>query len=101
MGYGSRALQLLKQYYEMKIPNINEDVVQEPITEIKNVPDEAVGLLEETIGNLFYAYSVFILLIKYFQRNLSIVQYSIYHLQNLAARYLHYCSNWTRDIQSI
>ncbi|XP_012219686.1 RNA cytidine acetyltransferase [Linepithema humile] len=49
MGYGSRALQLLKQYYEMKIPNINEDVAQEPVTEIKNVPDEAVGLLEETI----------------------------------------------------
>ncbi|XP_011136777.1 RNA cytidine acetyltransferase [Harpegnathos saltator] len=49
MGYGSRALLLLKQYYEMQLPNINEDVVQEPITEIKNVPDEAVGLLEETI----------------------------------------------------
>lgn len=52
MGYGSRALQLLKQYYEMKIPNINESVVEEPMTEIKNVPDEAVGLLEETIGNI-------------------------------------------------
>lgn len=52
MGYGSRALQLLKQYYEMKIPNINESVVQETMTEIKNVPDEAVGLLEETIGNI-------------------------------------------------
>lgn len=52
MGYGSRALQLLKQYYEMKIPNINENVIQEPVTEIKNVSDEAVGLLEETIGNI-------------------------------------------------
>ncbi|XP_014486431.1 PREDICTED: N-acetyltransferase 10-like [Dinoponera quadriceps] len=49
MGYGSRALLLLKQYYEMQQPNINEDVAQEPIAEIKNVPDEAVGLLEETI----------------------------------------------------
>lgn len=52
MGYGSRALQLLKQYYEMKIPNINESIVQETMTEIKNVPDEAVDLLEETIGNM-------------------------------------------------
>lgn len=52
MGYGSRALQLLKQYYEMKIPNINENIAQEPVMEIKNVPDEAVDLLEESIGNL-------------------------------------------------
>lgn len=52
MGYGSRALQLLKQYYEMKIPNINENVVQEPVMEIINVPDGAVDLLKENIGNL-------------------------------------------------
>lgn len=52
MGYGSRALQLLKQYYEMKIPNINESIAQEPVMEIKNVSDEAVNLLEESIGNL-------------------------------------------------
>ncbi|KAM0725527.1 RNA cytidine acetyltransferase [Formica fusca] len=49
MGYGSRALQLLKQYYEMKIPNINESIAQEPVMEIKNVSDEAVNLLEESI----------------------------------------------------
>ncbi|EZA60853.1 N-acetyltransferase [Ooceraea biroi] len=49
MGYGSRALQLLKQYYKMKIPNINEVVAQEPVTEIKNVSAEAVDLLQETI----------------------------------------------------
>ncbi|KAL6425941.1 hypothetical protein ACFW04_008920 [Cataglyphis niger] len=49
MGYGSRALQLLKQYYEMKIPNINESIAQEPMMEIKNVSDEAVNLLEESI----------------------------------------------------
>jgi len=54
MGYGSRALQLLKQYYEMKILNINENVAQEPVMEIKNVPDEAVDLLEESIGNLLF-----------------------------------------------
>ncbi|EGI63113.1 N-acetyltransferase 10 [Acromyrmex echinatior] len=49
MGYGNRALQLLKQYYEMKMPNINESVIEESMTEIKNVPDEAVDLLQETI----------------------------------------------------
>lgn len=54
MGYGSRALQLLKQYYEMKIPNINESIAQEPVMEIKNVSDEAVNLLEESIGNLLF-----------------------------------------------
>ncbi|KAL6258606.1 hypothetical protein P5V15_010560 [Pogonomyrmex californicus] len=47
MGYGSRALQLLKQYYEIKMPNINENV-QEPM-EMKNAPDKAIDLLEETI----------------------------------------------------
>jgi len=71
MGYGSRALQLLKQYYEMKIPNINEEsVMQEPVTEIKNVSDEAVGLLEETIGKMcsttyiFYLVYIFRILFK-------------------------------------
>jgi len=54
MGYGSRALELLKQYYEMKIPNINESVVKEVVTEITNVSDETVDLLKETIGNLLY-----------------------------------------------
>ncbi|KYM92383.1 N-acetyltransferase 10 [Atta colombica] len=49
MGYGNRALQLLKQYYEMKMPNINESIIEAPMTEIKNVSDEAVGLLQETI----------------------------------------------------
>lgn len=59
MGYGSRALLLLKQYYEMQLPNINEDVTQEPITEIKNVSDEAVSLLEETIGIISHYYFTF------------------------------------------
>lgn len=47
MGYGSRALQLLKQYYEFKTPNLEEDeTVQD---EIENVAEEDVGLLEECI----------------------------------------------------
>ncbi|RZB39566.1 N-acetyltransferase 10, partial [Asbolus verrucosus] len=47
MGYGAKALNLLKQYYEFKIPSIDEDV--NVVEEISNVPDEELGLLEETI----------------------------------------------------
>lgn len=46
MGYGARALHLLKQYYEFKVPSLEEDSVQE---EIENVGEEEVGLLEECI----------------------------------------------------
>lgn len=51
MGYGSRALELLKQYYEMKILNINEAQFETSATEISKVQDEEVNLLEERIGN--------------------------------------------------
>ncbi|KAH1020895.1 hypothetical protein HUJ04_010485 [Dendroctonus ponderosae] len=47
MGYGSRALDLLKQYYELKIPNLEEYKVDQE--EIATVDEETVGLLEETI----------------------------------------------------
>lgn len=49
MGYGSRALELLKQYYELKIFDINETDSEEQKTEIATIQDEDVGLLEETI----------------------------------------------------
>ncbi|XP_043684535.1 RNA cytidine acetyltransferase isoform X3 [Vespula pensylvanica] len=49
MGYGTRALELLKQYYEMNIFDINEVEIENQQTEIDSVPDEEVGLLEETI----------------------------------------------------
>ncbi|KAK2580182.1 hypothetical protein KPH14_012448 [Odynerus spinipes] len=49
MGYGTRALELLKQYYELKIFDINEADSEEQTTEITKVQDEEVGLLEETI----------------------------------------------------
>jgi hypothetical protein len=51
MGYGSRALALLKKYYEFKIPSIDEE--QLPQEHIESVADENMGLLEETIGKLF------------------------------------------------
>lgn len=47
MGYGSRALELLKRYYEFKIPNLEED--EDTQEEIENVAEEEVGLLEECI----------------------------------------------------
>ena len=51
MGYGSRALALLKKYYEFKIPSIDEE--QLPQEQIESVADESMGLLEETIGKFF------------------------------------------------
>ncbi|XP_066257074.1 RNA cytidine acetyltransferase isoform X1 [Euwallacea similis] len=47
MGYGARALDILKQYYEMKIPSLEED--SEVCREIDSVNDETIGLLEEAI----------------------------------------------------
>ncbi|XP_047003929.1 RNA cytidine acetyltransferase [Schistocerca americana] len=47
MGYGSRALNLLKEYYEFKVPSIDED--QLPSEVIEPVEDDEVGLLEEHI----------------------------------------------------
>lgn len=84
MGYGSRALQLLKQYYEMNILNLNEGDAQEPVTEITNVPDEAVSLLEETIGNFFLVSITFLLSKKLNLLNLHI------KLQNLAVPCRHF-----------
>ena len=49
MGYGSRALELLKQYYEMKILNVSEAPQEEVATEISKIRDEEVNLLEERI----------------------------------------------------
>ncbi|XP_053995758.1 RNA cytidine acetyltransferase [Hylaeus anthracinus] len=49
MGYGSRALELLKQYYEMKILNISEATIEPTVTEISRIRDEEVNLLEERI----------------------------------------------------
>jgi hypothetical protein len=56
MGYGSRALSLLKQYYELKIPSIEEE--QLPQEHIESVADENVGLLEERIGDFILTCSV-------------------------------------------
>jgi len=48
MGYGSRALSLLKMYYEFLIPNIEEGKL--PKENIDSIQEEEVDLLEERIG---------------------------------------------------
>ncbi|XP_024608372.1 RNA cytidine acetyltransferase [Neophocaena asiaeorientalis asiaeorientalis] len=48
MGYGSRALQLLRMYYEGRFPCLREEVL-EPSQEIRTVSSEAVSLLEEVV----------------------------------------------------
>lgn len=47
MGYGARALQLLKQYYEFKILSLDED--ENVPEEIEDVKEEELGLLKERI----------------------------------------------------
>ena len=49
MGYGSKSLELLQKYYEMKVPNLMEEDA-ELKEEIDSVLEEDVGLLEENIG---------------------------------------------------
>lgn len=58
MGYGSRALELLRQYYEFKIPNLNEDESEEAVSEIAKVEDEEIEGLEEKIGELLLSFSL-------------------------------------------
>jgi len=48
MGYGSRALTLLKMYYEFLIPNIEEGKL--PKENIDSIQEEEVDLLKERIG---------------------------------------------------
>ena len=47
MGYGSRALHLLQEYYEGRIVGVREDLDEETIDE---VPEEELGLLQETLA---------------------------------------------------
>ncbi|KAL1506351.1 hypothetical protein ABEB36_005734 [Hypothenemus hampei] len=47
MGYGSKALQLLKQYYEVKIPCLEEPILIPK--EVETINQDTVGLLKETI----------------------------------------------------
>lgn len=57
MGYGTRALNLLKDYYELKITSLDESEL--PSEHIDSVQDEDVGLLEETIGNILNTHGWF------------------------------------------
>nr|XP_018910924.1 PREDICTED: RNA cytidine acetyltransferase [Bemisia tabaci] len=47
MGYGSRALSLLRKYYEFKMPSLDEEML--PSEEIQTIEEDEVNLLEERI----------------------------------------------------
>lgn len=49
MGYGQRAMKLLKEYYEGKIVNLNENESEPKEGSVEIVQDDNIGLLEETI----------------------------------------------------
>ena len=49
MGYGSKALELLQKYYEMKMPSL-DDYNEDRAADIEPVADSDVTLLEEQIG---------------------------------------------------
>lgn len=50
MGYGKRAIQLLKMYYEGLMPSLSECKI--PEENIEPVNDSELGLLEERIGKI-------------------------------------------------
>lgn len=52
MGYGSRALSLLKDYYEQRIASLDDNNV--PTDTINSIQDDEIGLLQESIGKIFY-----------------------------------------------
>lgn len=55
MGYGSRALSLLQNYYSNKIQCLEEDIVEENII---TVEDENLGLLKEQIGSVLLYFNL-------------------------------------------
>ena len=48
MGYGSRALMLLRRYYRLEIPCVEE--AERPAEAIEAVQESDLDLLEEVIG---------------------------------------------------
>ncbi|XP_074650514.1 RNA cytidine acetyltransferase-like [Tubulanus polymorphus] len=49
MGYGSRAMQLLQEYYEGKVVSLTDDDQAEKLQQVHTVTGEVKGLQEETI----------------------------------------------------
>ena len=52
MGYGSKAMELLQNYYEMKLVNLS-DKGPAGMEEIESVPEDELDLLAEKIGKYF------------------------------------------------
>lgn len=63
MGYGARALSLLKMYYEFLIPNIEDDKL--PKENIDSIQEDEVNLLEERIGILILFCNIIFLLFNH------------------------------------
>lgn len=49
MGYGKRALKLLKNYYSGQFTSLNENDLSDDEGGFEEIDDEEVGLLKETI----------------------------------------------------
>jgi hypothetical protein len=50
MGYGSRAMELLQNYYENKILDLSDAKDREILEEIESTQDDELDLLAEKIG---------------------------------------------------
>lgn len=53
MGYGKRALKLLKSYYAGQFTKLDEDMAEDELEEsngIEQINDDELGLLKETIA---------------------------------------------------
>lgn len=50
MGYGSRAIELLQQYYEMKMVDVNEENGKKVSEEIDPVEDQDLGIVSERVS---------------------------------------------------
>jgi hypothetical protein len=63
MGYGSRAIELLQQYYEGKMVDIGEGNKELQSEDIESVHDEGLSLVSERLCmNLIYQHCVQILM---------------------------------------
>ena len=51
MGYGSRALELLRDYYEGLFPSVSESAEVEPNQKIDSTSDQLVNEIQYLINN--------------------------------------------------
>ena len=64
MGYGSRALELLKQYYEHRIPSLSEDSEEKEAKTISEDVSQQQGLILDNVAaiiSIVFIYNLCIL----------------------------------------